>query len=123
MKNYKRLSPSERDKLAVWKAEGISNKECARRLRRNVSTIGRELKRNSWKGEYYVAIHAQGNADRRERQKAHSKQELKNPDVYEYVTNKLRNGWSPDQISGRLKRDHKNDKYFWAIFCLGNKII
>lgn len=43
MKNYQRLSPSERDKLSVWKAEGISNKECARRLVRNVSTIGKEI--------------------------------------------------------------------------------
>lgn len=96
MRNYRRLSPSERDNLAVWKAEGVSNKECARRLGRDVSTIGRELKRNSWKGNHYVAIHAQANADHRERQKAHGKQELKNSDVYEYVTGRLRDGWSPD---------------------------
>lgn len=114
MKNYRRLSPSERDNLAVWKAEGISNKECARRLFRNISTIGRELKRNNWKGNYYVAIHAQSNADRRERQKAHGKQELKNPDVYSYATEQLRNGWSPDQIAGRLRIYHPKDKY-WRI--------
>lgn len=86
MKNYKRLSPSERDNLAVWKAEGVSNKECARPLTRSVSTIGRELKRNGWKGNYYVAIHAQNNADRRERQKAYGKKGLKNPNVNSYVT-------------------------------------
>lgn len=113
MKTYKRLSPSERDQLAVWKAEGVSNKESARRLRRDASTIGRELKRNSWQGKHYVAIHAQGTADRREKEKAHGKQELKNPDVYEHVTKKLRDGWSPDQIAGRLKREHPNDRYWW----------
>lgn len=113
MKNYKRLSPFERDQLSVWKAEGLSNKECARRLKRDASTIGRELKRNSWKGDHYVAIHAQGNADRRETIKAHGKQELKNPDVYEYVTRKLREGWSPDQIAGKLRRTYPKDKYWW----------
>lgn len=113
MKNYRRLSPSERDQLAVWKAEGVSNKECARLLGRSVSTIGRELKRNSWKGGHYVAIHAQGNADRREKEKAYGKHELKNPEVYEYVTNKLRDGWSPDQIAGRLRLNHPRDRYFW----------
>lgn len=113
MKNYKRLSPSERDQLAVWKAEGISNKKCARRLKRNISTIGRELKRNRWRNGY-VAIHAQSNADYREKEKAHGKHELKNPDVYEYVTEKLRDGWSPDQIAGRLKKDHRKDRY-WHI--------
>lgn len=111
MKNYRRLCPSERDRLAVWKAEGISNKECARRLRRSISTIGRELKRNSWKENQYVAIHAQTNADHREKVKAHGKQELKNPDVYEYVTGQLREGWSPDQIAGRLRRDYPKDRY------------
>lgn len=114
MKNYRRLSPSERDHLAVWKAEGVSNKECARRLDRSVSTIGRELKRNSWKGDHYVAIHAQGNADRREHEKAYGKQELKNPEVYEYVTDKLRGGWSPDQIAGKLRLIHPKDRY-WGI--------
>lgn len=114
MKNYRRLSPSERDQLAVWKAEGLSNKKCAGRLKRSVSSIGRELKRNRWKENQYVAIHAQGNADRREREKAHGKQELKNPDVYEYVTEKLRDGWSPDQIAGRLRRDHLKDRH-WQI--------
>jgi IS30 family transposase len=113
MKNYRRLSPSERDQLAVWKAEGISNKECARQLGRDTSTIGRELKRNSWKGVHYVAIHAQGNADRREAEKAHGKEELKNPDVYEYVTDRLRGGWSPDQIAGKLRLDHPKDRYWW----------
>lgn len=113
MKNYKRLTSKERDILAVWKAERISNKECARRLGRNVSTIGRELKRNVWKGMHYVAIHAQSVADRREKEKAYGKQELKNPDIYAYVTEQLRNGWSPDQIAGRLKREHPKDRHWW----------
>jgi len=113
MKKYTRLSPQERDLLALWQAEHLSVRECARRLGRNVSSLSRELKRNSWKEEHYVAIHAQGNADHRESEKAHAKHELKNPDVYEYVTEKLREGWSPDQIAGRLKLDHSKDLYFW----------
>lgn len=112
MKNYRRLSPKERDLLAVWKAERVSNKKCAQRLKRSVSTIGRELKRNRWK-QGYVAIHAQDEADQREKQKAHGKQELKNVDVYEYVTEQLRGGWSPDQIAGRLRLDHPKSRYWW----------
>ena len=69
MKNYRRISPKERDLLAIWKAEGASNKGCARRLKRSAATIGRELKRYCWK-ESYVAIHAQGKADEREKQRA-----------------------------------------------------
>jgi IS30 family transposase len=113
MNKYIKLTSKERDLLAVWKAEGISNKECGRRLNRNTSTIGRELKRNMWKGGVYVAIHAQSQADKREQKSARSKQELKNPEVYGYVTERLRWGWSPDQIAGRLKLNHPQDKYFW----------
>lgn len=108
-----KLTSRERDLLAIWKAKGVSNNECGRRLGRDSSTIGRELKRNRW-GEKYVAIHAQGLADKRQGKVAHSKQPLKNPYIYDYVTEKLRDGWSPDDISGRLKLEHPNDEY-WHI--------
>jgi len=117
MKNKKRITAQERDLLALFKAEGLSNKECARRLNRHPSVIGRELKRNSFKASdgtwYYVAIHAQAKAEEREWKLAHAKQELKNPVVYAYVTEHLRWGWSPDSIAGKLKLDHPDDKYFW----------
>ncbi len=102
--HHSKLTPRERDELARWKAQGVSNGECARRLGRHVSSIGRELKRNAWQGSY-VAIHAQGEAWERAEKSAHGKQPLKNPDVYAYVTQHLREGWSPDQIAGRLEAD------------------
>lgn len=92
----------------------MSNIQCAKRLGRSVSTIGREFKRNSFQGKHYVAIHAQRNSDERQSIVAHSKQELKNPDVFKYVTSHLRDGWSPDQIAGRLKRDYPNNTH-WRI--------
>lgn len=112
MKRYKRISSIERDLLALWKAKGVSNKQCGKRLKRSVSTIGRELKRNRWK-EGYIAIQAQGRAKEREKERTNGKQELKNADVYEYVTTHLREGWSPDQIAGRLRLDNLKDKYWW----------
>lgn len=112
MKTHKKLTAFERDQIALYHTQRISNKEIARRLGREVSTIGRELKRNLW-GETYVAIHAQEQARRRSVRVAHSKEPLKNADVYAYVIERLRDGWSPDQIAGRLKRDHPDDPHFW----------
>ena len=113
MKKYNKITERERDRIARWKAQKVSNKECARRLGRSASTIGRELKRNHWKCETYVAIYAQGLANKRERKSAHGKKPLKNAKIYAYVTKHLRGGWSPDQISGRLKRKHRNDNSWW----------
>ena len=43
----KHITQSERELLSRWKQEGLSNSDCAKRLGRHVSTIGRELTRNS----------------------------------------------------------------------------
>lgn len=110
--HHSKLRAGERDKLARWKAQGVSNSECARRLGRHVSTIGREVKRNAWQGTY-VAIHAQEEAWTRAENSGQGKHPLKNPDVYAYVTEHLREGWSPDQIAGRLKREHPDDSHWW----------
>jgi IS30 family transposase len=111
--DHSKLTPKERDHLASWKAQGVSNSECARRLGRHVSTIGRELKRNSW-GETDEAIHAQVEAWERAEKSGRGKQPLKNPEVYADVTQHLREGWSPDQIAGRLKLEHPGDPH-WRI--------
>lgn len=73
MKTHKKLIAFERDQIALLHTQGISNLEIARRLGREVSTIGRELKRNRW-GEIYVAIHAQEQTRQRTTCVAHSKQ-------------------------------------------------
>jgi len=45
-KQYKQLSGEERDEIALLRAKGFKIREIARRLKRNPSTLSRELKRN-----------------------------------------------------------------------------
>ncbi len=47
MNHHTKLTETERKLIGVWKSEGLSNKDIARRLSRHISTIGRELTRNS----------------------------------------------------------------------------
>ena len=101
---YQHLKAHERDLIAVWKSKGLSNKQIAKRLNRSVSSIGRETKRNRRPDGYYVSIRAQTLT--RKRQRAGKRRHpLKTPAVYSYVLEKLRTGWSPEQISGRLKKE------------------
>lgn len=123
MNTHNKITAQERDQLAGYLSAGVSKSECARRLNRPRRSILREVKRNSSWVNYingdrvfvYVAIAAQVKADKRQQNSAHNKQPLKNPDVYAYVTSRLRKGWSPEEISGRLRKvDHPNDPH-WQI--------
>ena len=95
-----KVTEEERDRIAVLHAQRVGVREIGRLLERNHTTISRELKRNRF-GEGYNAIHAQKVAAER-KQKAGRRYPLKNQSTYAYVLEKLRWGWSPEQIAGRL---------------------
>ena len=114
MKHHNKLTEVERDRIAVMKASGKGVREIARTLKRSPSTVSDELKRNGDKGAY-VAIQAQSDYERR-KSKAGIRQPLKNKDVYKYVIGKLQEGWSPELIAGRLKRNHPKDPRWWISY-------
>ena len=59
----------------------------------------------------YEPIHAQHIAMQRKQNAFAAKHPLKNKKIYSYVLRHLRGGWSPEQISGRLREvDHKGEK-------------
>jgi len=100
--HHTKLTAQERDLIAVWTGGGIKLREIARRLNRSVSTISDEVKRNDYQGTY-VAIHAQAVSDKRKAE-ARRRHPLKDPKTFAYVLEKLEDGWSPEEIAGRLKR-------------------
>ena len=123
MNTHKKITPRERELLAHLLALGYTHSACALKLVRPRRSIIREMRRNSvWvmtrngqRVQVYVPITAQARADRRQYHSVHNKQPLKNADVYHYVTEHLRAGWSPEQISGRLRTvDHPDDPH-WQI--------
>lgn len=83
-------------------------REIARELHRSPSTISSEIANNRiWDRDKYVydPISAQDEHERR-KSKAGKRDPLKNKWVYQYVIDHLQLGWTPEQISGRLKREH-----------------
>lgn len=114
--NYKHLSQKERDEIYDLSQEGVQKIRIAEMLDRDPSTIGREIKRNATnidrkfnnspkKKKYYLPDRAQGKYEDR-RKKAKTVYPLKNPFIHTYVINHLKMGWSPEIISGKLKKDH-----------------
>ncbi len=106
---YDQLGLHERIELYRLHAAGTARAEIARALGRHRSTIGRELARNArptkvWSAGYDPA-RAQGLADRRRRWDGRFKL-ARQPGLQALVKDRLAMGWSPQQIAGRLTREH-----------------
>lgn len=105
-KKYKQLSQKERDRIFLLKQEGKSNTDIAKILGRNKSTIGRELQRNKHrKFNQYLPDTAQRKANKRKEQGRKRNYLDKEPKLKEYTISKLKLGWSPELIAGRIKQD------------------
>ena len=97
---------SERVELYALSEQGVSLRDIAKKIGRNVSTVSRELRRNKSRCDHaYRPVKAQENAVKKA-VKQRSKAPLKGPETYLYVREKLKNeGWSPGTIAGRIKID------------------
>jgi len=102
---YKQLNGSDRDLIAIWKSQGLSNKVIAKKLKRSVSTIGREIRRNISENRHYVAIWAQVKVENRKRL-SRARHPLKNKHLFASVISNIKAGWSPEIIAGRLNKKH-----------------
>jgi len=106
-KTYKHLSLAERVEIYSLFQQGLSLRDIAGRVGRNIGTVSRELKRNKSRCDRpYLPIKAQENADRRA-VKQRTKAPLKDYETHFYVKEKLtgEDEWSPETISGRIKMD------------------
>ena len=104
-KGHRKLNLEEREKMAIFKASGKSLREIAALLGRHHSTLSRELKRNTCRAfgfEGYGPARAERLA-RRRKKAAGKRLRLKSEQIRDHVMKKLKLGWSPEQISGRIE--------------------
>lgn len=104
-----RLSFEERERILVGVARGESDAEIARAIGRHRSTVGREIKRTCEERWRYRPLAAErGRAVRAGRPKRGKL--ASNPRLLTAVEEGLLEGWSPEQISARLKREYPDDR-------------
>ena len=102
---YGHLNIDEREVILKMQAQQIGMRQIGERLGRDASTISRELRRNvSSTGEYKPHLAQRYYHKRRQASKAPYRLE---EDVFlrAYVEKKLKEYWSPEQISGRIRKD------------------
>ncbi len=104
-KKYKQLSQEDRDLISIMKSQGKISSEIGQELKRDPSTIRRELKRNMHEGRVYLPCHAHGQTLLR-RHESRKCGHLRDQIIKDFVKERLSIGWSPELIAGRLTGEH-----------------
>lgn len=112
------MTQIDRDRLQALRDSVTKQQEIAIILKVNPSTISREIQRNRRKYRKKKCIknknacYEAGVANhkayvRRKYSKYQGKNINENNELKNYIVNKLKKRWSPDEIAGRMRRDNK----------------
>lgn len=101
---YVQITSAERYTIGALRREGLNLSEIALRLGRHRSTISREIARNSCRadGAYRPFKAIQRTSGRRKRSRRNRQFD---EHQWALVEQRLTEGWSPEQIAGRFRRD------------------
>ena len=104
MQNYTHLTMRDRCLIATFLSMDAKIATIASRSGRHRSTIYREIKRNKVKDHYMPGI---AHELAKQRYPGPSNKLQTNKELNEYVLKGLKNGWTPEQIAGRMKEQNK----------------
>lgn len=100
--HYTHLTQEERYQIYAYKKAGFTHQSIADELKRHISTIKRELKRNQGLRGYRPQ---QANRLAQSRQANKPKAVKLSSSLEQTIRDKLMLDWSPEQIQGRLRRE------------------
>lgn len=99
---YKHFTKDERNELAVLLKKGYSIRDIADALKKNPSSVSREITKHSTKGQYHPKEAHRKARIKRNRSKYCGMKIRGSPWLEDYIKDKLVDGWTPEQIAGRL---------------------
>src|SRR5690606_39596988 len=109
-RTYSHINLDERRKIERWHHAGVAVDVIAEKLGRHRSTIFREIARNKFEDVEmpdlagYFCVTAHGKAkDRRSR---HRKL-VRHPTLRASIIERIKHGWSPDEIADRAASEHR----------------
>lgn len=97
---YRQLTQTQRYQISALRVAGKSQRQIAAMLGCHNSTISRELRRNSIRGYEPERAQHQANTRRRTAFKRHKRVQW----LTDWVTERLKEHWSPEQIAGFMRR-------------------
>ena len=119
MEKKNKLTRAERFEIGILLHKEYSFREIARALERSPNTISYEVAHNCVNGIYDpIKAHRKALVKRKYRRHQWSKIET-NEALEHYIIQKLRHGWNPREVSGRMRKDKepfsvsKTTIYIW----------
>ncbi len=107
-----RITYKERKVLEkLIKNIGIKWRALGRAMNRKHNVIMYEVRHHSSPCLDYNADVAQGIYERKQAKKGNTKKLLKNSTLLKYIIKRLKEGWSPELISGRLQNEELKSEY------------
>jgi len=101
--NYHQITSEERYRLSAFRRQGVHAAQIARELKRHRSTIGREIRRNSTHGGRWYRPDKAIELTHARRRRARRHTRFSSHELHQ-VERLIARRWSPEQISGFLRR-------------------
>ncbi len=117
-KKYMQIKKAERLEISILLKKGYSIKDISKELKRNISTISREVRMNSVNGSYDPHKANHKSYCKRKYSKFQMMKIIKNKKLWDYIEEGIRKGWSPELISGRINKQRRdiNDISYKSIY-------
>jgi len=100
---HHQFTDSERSEISILKRKGYSNRSIGEALDCSHTSIGREIERNSANGIYDPRKAKQKARLRRRYSKYQGMKVRERPKLVVYIKKKLKDGYTPEEISGRIR--------------------
>ena len=102
------LTMEDREEISRGLAKGLEYKDIAASIRRDESVVSREISRHGGPAGYRAW--KAGAAARESRSRPKERKIDQDPELRERVVRDLRDGWSPEEISGRLATSEPGER-------------
>ncbi len=103
---YSHFKRTDRIELSILLRKGYSYRDIGKAIKKNPSSISREIKENSVNGIYDPKKANQKAYRRRQQAKYRSMKIRTNLKLEEYIKEKMIKGWTPEEITERLKTEN-----------------
>ena len=105
---YKHFSKSDRIELSILLKKGYSQRDIAKALKKNPSSVSREINSNNVNG-MYNPVKAHHKAYVKRRYSKYQGMRIRESNLLEkYIQDKLFLRWTPEEIAGKLRLENNN---------------